>query len=86
MKNYLEKNTDVKEFMYSCIELEKNGGEDIIETLLTDTALALLKAFKEKYGSERIGVKGKDPNPANWSDSDIDEVVARVRNGEKITL
>lgn len=87
MNNDPKTNEALKKFMYACMDIaKKEDGEAVLAELLSDEALAMYGEFEKDYIEGKVGIKGKDPDPANWSKDDIDEVVKRVKRGEKIRL
>ena len=69
-------------------EMDKNSanGHSYAEYLLSPEAFASYKEHAGDVKNNKTFLFGLDPDPQNWTDDDIDSVVARVKRGERIEL
>lgn len=70
----------------SQIELSSENGSEILENILCEEAFDAYSEYCKSETGEMFLKGGLDPDPANWTDEDIDAVAQRARRGERITL
>ncbi len=84
MEKEMMNNEYVRRFAEACSELMNSPeGESLLSSLLTPMGMSVCRMAADR--AEKPAYAG-DSTPKNWSDSEIDDVIARTRRGERVEL